>query len=379
MICAKLIFNQKSNSLHNEDVTPKSVRKSPCEKKLQKKGHRMDAYKSCTLCPRNCKIDRTQGKTGFCKETDQLRLAVACLHFGEEPPITVNNGSGTIFVTGCNLRCAFCQNYQISQCGMGKALNIEETVQIFFQLKEQGAENINIVTGSHAIPFFAKAIKQAKDAGLDLPICWNCSAYESVETLEMLKGLVDIWLPDLKTLNPMMSEAVFKAADYPAAAKKAIRWMIKNTKSRFITVKDKTDPTQTKEKMLSGVIIRHLVMPGRLDDTALTLDWLEKMTTLNPENTPCISLMMQYTPVSVDKSLFTAQELQQRETALAAFSNRLITKEEFQKAQELIQEHNFEYLFYQELEEDTEWLPDFTRPQPFSNELAKVVWHWTAK
>ena len=262
---------------------------------------------------------------------------------------------------------------------MGKALNIEETVQIFFQLKEQGAENINIVTGSHAIPFFAKAIKQAKDAGLDLPICWNCSAYETVEALEMLKGLVDIWLPDLKTLNPMMSEAVFKAADYPAAAKKAIRWMIKNTKSRFITVKDKADPTQTKEKMLSGVIIRHLVMPGRLDDTALTLDWLEKMTTLNPENTPCISLMMQYTPVSVDKSLFTAQELQQRETALAAFSNRLITKEEFQKAQELIQEHNFEYLFYQELEEDTEWLPDFTRPQPFSNELAKVVWHWTTK
>ena len=163
----------------------------------------MDAYKSCTLCPRNCKIDRTQGKTGFCKETDQLRLAVACLHFGEEPPITVNNGSGTIFVTGCNLRCAFCQNYQISQCGMGKALNIEETVKIFFKLKEQGAENINIVTGSHAIPFFAKAIKQAKDSGLDLPICWNCSAYESVEALEMLKGLVDIWLPDLKTLNPI--------------------------------------------------------------------------------------------------------------------------------------------------------------------------------
>ena len=148
MICAKLIFNQKSNSLHNEDVTPKSVRKSPRGKKLQKKGHRMDAYKSCTLCPRNCKIDRTQGKTGFCKETDQLRLAVACLHFGEEPPITVNNGSGTIFVTGCNLRCAFCQNYQISQCGMGKALNIEETVQIFFQLKEQGAVGAVFSLGS---------------------------------------------------------------------------------------------------------------------------------------------------------------------------------------------------------------------------------------
>jgi putative pyruvate formate lyase activating enzyme len=258
---------------------------------------------------------------------------------------------------------------------MGKTLNIEETVQIFFQLKEQGAENINIVTGSHAIPFLAKAMKQAKEAGLDLPICWNCSAYESVEALEMLKGLVDIWLPDLKTLNPMMSEAVFKAADYPAAAKKAIRWMIKNTKSRFITVSDKSNPKQTKEKMLSGVIIRHLVMPGRLEDTILTLDWLEKMTSINPENTPCISLMMQYTPVSVDKNLFSEKELQDREKALASFSNRLINKEEFQRLQELIQSYNFEYLFYQELEEDTEWLPDFNRPQPFSNELAKVVWH----
>jgi len=172
-----------------------------------------------------------------------------------------------------------------------------------------------------------------------------------------------------------MSEAVFKASDYPAVAKKAIRWMIKNTKSRFITVPDKSNPKQSKEKMLSGVIIRHLVMPGRLDDTILTLDWLEKMTSINPENTPCISLMMQYTPVSVDKSLFSEKELEEREKALASFNNRLINKEEFQRLQELIQSYNFEYLFYQELEEDTEWLPDFNRPQPFSNELAKVVWH----
>ena len=335
----------------------------------------MESYKSCTLCPRNCKIDRTTKKTGFCKETDELRVAVACLHFGEEPPITVNNGSGTVFVTGCNLRCAFCQNYQISQCGLGKALSIHETVEIFFKLKAEGAENINIVTGSHAIPFLAEAIKKAKESGLDLPICWNCSAYESVEALEKLKGLVDIWLPDLKTLNPLISEAVFKAADYPSVAKKAIRWMIKNTKSNFITVEDKNDPSLTKEKMLSGVIIRHLVMPGRLDDTVLTLDWLEKMTTINPENTPCISLMMQYTPVSVDKTLFSEKELQDREKALASFSNRLINEDEFKKIQDLIQEHDFEYLFYQELEEDTEWLPDFNRPQPFSNELAKVIWH----
>lgn len=327
-------------------------------------------YKNCRLCPRLCGCDRSTGKTGFCREAAQIKAASACLHFGEEPPITVNGGSGTIFITGCNLRCAFCQNYQISQCGMGAELSAEDFAHICMKLEEAGAENINIVTGSHDVPAIAEALALAKGKGLSIPVCWNSSSYEAVESLEMLKGLVDIWLPDMKTLNPLIADAVFKARDYPSVAKKAIRWMVQNTEAVF------QPALKGKEKMLSGVIIRHLVLPGRLDDTRLTLDWLKKTADRDDSHRACISLMSQYTPVVPEKGAFTQAESSARDSALGAFSNRLITKEEFSQIRSLIDEYDFQYLFYQELEEDTEWLPDFNRTQPFSNKLAKPIWHW---
>lgn len=351
------------------------------------------AYESCTLCPRNCGVNRNAGIAGFCRETADLRAAVACLHFGEEPPITVWAGSGTIFLTGCNLRCAFCQNYQISQCGYGSPISVSEFADMCLKLQKLGAENINIVTGSHAVPAIAAGLSAARQGGLTLPVCWNSSAYESVETLEMLKGLVDIWLPDLKTLNPMISDAVFKAADYPAVAKKAIRWMVQNTPARFTEVtgtdaqieaakqagrepgEEAADGSFVKEKMLSGVIIRHLVLPGRMDDTRLVLDWLKKTADRDDDHAACISLMSQYTPVSIPDGIFTPADKAAREAALHSFSNRLLTKDEFHQIRDLIAEYDFKYLFYQELEQDTEWLPDFTRPQPFSYKLATPVWH----
>lgn len=326
----------------------------------------IEQYVECNICPRACKVNRNEGKLGFCKQDASLKIASACLHFGEEPLITVNNGSGTIFVTGCNLQCAFCQNYQISQCGMGNSVSVGDFVKIVLKLQGDGAENINIVTGSHAIPFLAEALKCAKKSGLTIPVCWNSSAYESVEALEMLKGLVDIWLPDLKTLNPMISDAVFKASDYPSVAKKAIRWMVNNTEQNIVQ-------SNGKEKMLSGVIVRHLVLPGRLDDTFLTLDWLKKHA---DSKGACISVMMQYTPVFVDNALFSEAKLKSRQESLSAFNNRLLETEEFEKVKEMIDNFDFAYLFYQELEKDTEWLPDFNKQQPFSYELAKPVWHW---
>lgn len=323
-------------------------------------------YRNCRQCPRNCGADRTGGKKGLCGESAALRAAAACLHFGEEPLLTVFGGSGTIFFTGCTLRCSFCQNYQISQQGMGREISTDEFAGICLKLQEAGAENINLVTGSHHIPAIAKGLAAAKEAGLSIPVAWNSSAYESPESLMLLKGLVDIWLPDLKTLNPMMSKSLFGAEDYPAAAKKAIRTMLSLSP---LSITEVSRGGETKEKMLSGVIIRHLFLPGRMDDTVLVLNYLKA----HADGRACISLMSQYTPVPFEGG---AAELEARRTSLAAFQNRLVSTDEDARLRELIDSYCFEYLFYQDLSDDTSWLPDFRRKQPFSSALAKPVWHW---
>src|SRR5574344_1273983 len=207
-------------------------------------------YEKCTQCPRKCGVNRlsstnnssavsdnaTLGNTesantaatyqkGFCGENEDVRVAVACLHFGEEPLVTVFGGSGTIFFTGCTLNCAICQNYQISRQGMGTAVSKAEFVKMCLKLESAGAENINLVTGSHCIPKLADYLKAAQNAGLSIPFCWNSSAYESVEMLELLKGLVKIWLPDFKTLNTALAQKLMGAENYPQAAKDAVSWM----------------------------------------------------------------------------------------------------------------------------------------------------------
>lgn len=330
----------------------------------------LDLYDNCKLCPRFCGTSRTKGVKGFCKETSQLRIASAGLHFGEEPPITASCGSGTIFITGCNLRCAFCQNYQISQKEMGAVVCQEDFAELCLVLEKHGAENINIVTGSHAVPSIALGLERAKKRGLSIPVCWNSSAYETIETLEMLDGLVDLWLPDLKTLNPLISDAVFKAEDYPKYAKKAIRWMANNKNSSFIQKKDKDG--KIIDKMMSGTIVRHLVLPGRLDDTMLVLDWFKKYL----DGKAYLSLMTQYTPVPSPDELYTKEEQCERCNSLSSFQNRFVNQEEFSRVVDLLNSYELEQVFYQELTTDTDWLPDFNRIQPFSNSLAKPLWHW---
>jgi len=318
-------------------------------------------YTNCTACPRKCGVDRTK-TAGFCKEPAELRVAFAGLHFGEEPLITVKGGSGTIFFTGCTLRCAFCQNYQISQDGLGRTVDSAEFTSICKKLQDAGAENINLVTGSHHIPLIAQYLRDARANGITIPFCWNSSAYESVEMLELLKGLVTIWLPDLKTLDSKLSNQLFKAPDYPEVASAAIQWMIKNNPMEIEEVDD------DHEKMLSGVIIRHLFMPGRFAETADVLQWLKE----HADGKACLSLMNQYTPVPFNEE---PSKLENRKKALSAIENRLVTPQEDEDIQDLIEAYDFEYLFYQELSDDTSWLPDFTRPQPFSNALAKPLWH----
>lgn len=337
-----------------------------------------DLYNSCNQCPRKCGINRTKN-CGFCGEKDEVRIAVACLHFGEEPLVTVHGGSGTIFFTGCTLHCAFCQNYQISQNGMGKAVSCEEFVQICLKLQEKGAENINLITGSHSIPKIAEYVKEAKSAGCNIPFCWNSSAFENIKMLELLKPYISIWLPDLKTLDKNLSKKLFDAEQYPDAAKKAIIWMIENFPIKVTEKKasaayvdangESVQKGEKRDKMLQGVIIRHLFMPGKFMETADVLEWLKN----NADGKACISLMNQYTPVPFCED---EKKASRRKEALSAIENRLVSKEEDSDLQDLMEALDFEYLFYQELNDDTSWLPDFTKKQPFSNKLAIPVWHW---
>ncbi len=334
-----------------------------------------ELYENCCQCPRACKINRFS-TTGFCRESADLRIAFAGLHFGEEPLVTVFGGSGTIFFTGCTLRCAFCQNYQISQNGLGRTVDKAEFVDICLRLEAAGAENINLVTGSHHIPKIAEYLRAARDAGVKIPFCWNSSAFETVEMLELLKGLVTIWLPDLKTLDSELSKSLFAAPSYPQAATAAISWMIQNNPLKIDSIPEPpnakpaewAEPGQPRDKMLSGVIVRHLFMPGHFEQTAEVLSWLKE----NADGRAIISLMNQYTPVNFNES---SAALKARKLALSNLENRLVTAQEDSDIQDLIEAYDFEYLFYQKLSNDTSWLPDFTRAQPFSNKLATPLWH----
>jgi putative pyruvate formate lyase activating enzyme len=308
----------------------------------------MSLYSPCLLCPRACGVDRLAGKIGFCGETGVLRVAFAGLHCGEEPPLVGNKGSGTIFISGCNLGCVFCQNFQISQGAdggksLGKAVSAEEFAGICFALRDKGAANINIVTGSHAIPGIIEGISAAKRAGFEIPVLWNCSAYETCEALELLRDHVDIYLPDLKTLDSGIAAKFFNAPDYPEAAAAAILKMMEMANSS--------------EK----VIIRHLILPGYLENTRSVLRWFAE----NAKNKATLSLMTQYTPIPG-----RTRPLSRPETA----PDRYLSKEEYETVMSYLEEFNIEDGFCQELVTGSAWLPNFTRPNPFSSTLSTPVW-----
>lgn len=327
------------------------------------------AYDSCRLCPHDCKVNRNKGELGICGESAELRLAFAGLHFGEEPLITGSGGSGTIFVSGCNLGCAFCQNFQISQEKMGSVVSTEDFATICLKLEKEGAENINIVTGSHAIPALALGLKEAKKKGLSIPVCWNSSAYENVEALELLKNLVDIWLPDLKTLDDAFSSQAFRAKNYPEYAKKAIYWMMEKSKIKIqnSTIQKKDSILEfeslTLPKMLQGLIVRHLILPNRLEDSFSVIQWFKE----NIDTKGYLSLMSQYTPI---------RGREKKIDAIKLMENRFLAEDELETAFDILDYFEIENGFYQELNPSDDWLPDFNQTQTFPNELAKPLWHW---
>jgi putative pyruvate formate lyase activating enzyme len=273
---------------------------------------------------------------GRCGETAVLRLAAAALHHGEEPPLIGTGGSGTIFVSGCNLGCIFCQNRQISHDGMGRAVSTEEFVSICRMLHDARAENINIVTGSHAVPALVAGIQAVAAAAIPLPVLWNSSAYESSAALEMLAGLVDGYLPDLKTLDSALAARFFSAPDYPSVAVSALEQMMQQTRT---------------------VIIRHLVLPGLLDSTYTVLRWFAERAA----GKAVLSLMMQYTPVDAGGR---------------GAPDRMVNDYEYETVLGWLDEFGIDEGFYQELQTDSDWLPDFSKPNPFSAHLSKPVWHW---
>lgn len=245
---------------------------------------------SCTICPRECKVNRSLAQVGLCGMSDKIVVARIAPHYFEEPPISGVNGSGAIFFSGCNLKCIFCQNYNISTKNFGKEITVLELANKMIELQNLGVHNINLVTPTHFIPQIAQAIKIAKENGLVIPIVYNTSSYEKVSSLKLLDGLIDIYLPDLKYYDDLYSIKYSKAPNYFNIAIDAIEEMYRQVGN---VVYDKNGI------MKKGIIVRHLMLPGRGDDSKKIIEYLH----LTYGNNIFISIMNQYTPLKQVKEI----------------------------------------------------------------------------
>lgn len=304
-------------------------------------------YKNCCLCPRNCHIDRRNSSKGFCGETDQLRVGYMGPHFGEEPPISGKNGSGTVFLSGCSLKCSFCQNQQISHEGLGSPI---ETETLYLKLKEMiethQVHNINFVTPDHFFPHIFQTISLLRKNGFDLPMVFNTSGYQSREMLKQANDFADIYLPDFKYADPDLAHRLSKCRDYPEIALDGL--------TEMITQKGFLDACSTgNEISQKGVLVRHLILPGHLENSinALTTLFLEFGSRLP------LSLMSQYYPVS-----------HHEDDAL----NQVLSHEAFDPVYNHALDLGFENMFVQFPEETdghptktSPFLPDFIKPEPF--------------
>ena len=240
---------------------------------------------SCQLCPRHCGVNRNAGQTGYCGETAQLHAARAGLHFWEEPCISSTTGSGTVFFSGCTLRCVYCQNHEIAAGHVGQPITTERLSEIFFELQEKGANNINLVTPTHFIPHIRAALQAAKKQGLALPIVYNTSGYEEVSSLQLLDGLIDIYLPDLKHKSAKLSPRLSHCPDYFEKASLALQEMFRQV----------GNPVFDAENVLMkrGMIVRHLLLPGQVGEAKRVLRWLHDTF----EDHVYVSILSQYTPM----------------------------------------------------------------------------------
>lgn len=288
---------------------------------------------SCSLCPRKCGVNRTKGELGYCKTDDKLLVSRASLHFWEEPCISGDKGSGTVFFSGCNLGCVYCQNYKISKAQTGKKITVNRLSEIFIELQKQGALNINLVTPTHFVPQIISALKISKSNGLNIPIVYNTSGYENIETIKMLNGLVDIYLTDFKYFSSDIAKKYSNAEDYAQKAKAALEEMVNQIGEAVF------DDNKTMKK---GVIVRHLLLPGYAKDSKQIIEYLYKTY----KNKIYISIMNQFTPL---ETINNFPEL-----------NRKITTKEYDKIIDFAISIGVENGFIQEGKTSSEsYIPDF--------------------
>ena len=308
----------------------------------------------CRICPRECGVNRLQGEKGFCASGPQVSISHALLHFGEEPVLSgaettlhhqpkslrksQPNGSGTIFFSGCHLKCCFCQNYQISWLHQGHTLKTEELAGMMIHLQEKGALNINLVSPSHFTIAILKALRRAYSIGLNIPLVFNSNGYEKVETLRHWEGIIDIFLPDLKFRSPSLAKKLCGVSDYFARAGPALREMNRQQPELILNQDDIAS---------QGLILRHLVLPGQSQDSLKVLEWAAE----NLSPTIGLSLMSQYYPC------FQAPANMQRS----------ISSKEYHRVLDFAQILEIENLFIQPepFSEGENLIPDFTREEPF--------------
>lgn len=247
----------------------------------------MNKYENCLLCPRKCGINRSTGQTGVCGVSSEIKVARAALHYWEEPCISGKRGSGAVFFSGCSLHCVFCQNREISDGKEGKVISKERLSDIFMELADKGANNINLVTPGQYIPDIVWAVNNAKSRGMKLPIIYNTSGYENVTELKLLEDIVDVYLPDFKYMDSTLSAMYSRAKDYPSVAKQALSEMVRQLPD--VVIDDATGLIQ------KGVIVRQLLLPGHVNDAKAVLKYLYDTY----HDHVYISMMSQFTPIAL--------------------------------------------------------------------------------
>lgn len=299
-----------------------------------------DQLTSCTCCPRNCRVNRIEKKVAACRVGADIQISHIGLHFGEEPPISGTRGSGTIFFAGCNLHCVFCQNYQISQQFQRfqtRTLTVEELASEMLRLQDAGAHNINFVSPSHMIFQMADAIVAAKEKGLAIPVVYNTNGYDSVDALRQIRGLVDIYLPDIKYMDNSLGKRYSAVRDYADVIPGVLEEML-----------DQVGQLQLDNEGIAsrGLLVRHLVLPGQLENSRKCLSFLAN---LSPNI--FVSIMSQYSP--------------QHKASQYPEINRTLTENEYDEILEVAVDLGLENAFVQELESQEHCLPDFAQESPF--------------